>query len=96
MNVYYLPTRTVAPPALVEPEWPSLGERLRNAWWRFRLALAEIRGIIRRPRYRFTPADYASLLDEADRVVRRTRPSRPARVIELAEARHRLRPRPRN
>jgi hypothetical protein len=92
-NVYYLPSRAVPPPAHVEPEWLSLNARLRNAWWRFRLAISEICGILRRPRYRFTPEDYATLLDEADPIVRR-RPTRPARIIDLSTARRRLRPQP--
>jgi hypothetical protein len=91
MNVYYLPSRASAEMVAVGSEWPSLGTRLRNAWWRFRLALAEIRGILRRPRYRLGAEDYAGLLDSAEPVVRRARPARPARVIDLAAARLRLR-----
>jgi hypothetical protein len=87
-NVYYLPvTPTVE--AVAEPEWPTLATRLRNAWWRLRLALAEVRGILRRPR-RLGPEDYAVFADmEVVRVPRRTRP---ARVIDFESARRRLRP----
>ena len=92
MNVYYLPSRTVADMVPLESDWPSLGTRLRNAWWRFRLALAEIRGILRRPRYRLTAEDYAGLLADAEPVARRPRPGRPARIIDLETARLRLRP----
>ncbi|MGH7390433.1 MAG: hypothetical protein ACREM3_13390 [Candidatus Rokuibacteriota bacterium] len=89
-NVYYLP---VAPAAetIVEPEWPGVGARMRNAWWRLRLALAEVRGILRRPR-RLRPHDYAAYADLE--VVRVSRRSRPARIIDFDSARRRLRPEP--
>jgi len=89
-NVYYLPVASTAE-MLAEPEWPTLKTRLRNAWWRLRLALAEVRGILRRPR-RLGSEDYAAFADMD--VVRVTRRSRPARVIDFESARRRLRPEP--
>jgi hypothetical protein len=92
-NVYYLPA-----PAPVEaraPEPVRLLRRLRNAWWRLRLAFAEIRTILRQPQQRLTLDDYVALLDleEEDRArTRRRRPARPARVIDFEAARLRLRP----
>jgi hypothetical protein len=95
MNVYYLPTRTPVEPESIAPEWPSLPERLRNAWWRVRLAVVEIRGLLRgRPRYDLGGLAYESLFDEEPVPARR--PSRPpARVIDFEAARVRLGARPR-
>ncbi|HSE92152.1 MAG TPA: hypothetical protein VLF19_02515 [Methylomirabilota bacterium] len=90
-NVYYLPVAPVAE-AIAEREWPTMGTRLRNAWWRLRLALAEVRGILRRPR-RFQPDAHAEFAELE--VVRVSRRSRPARIIDLDSARRRLRPEPR-
>ncbi len=90
-NVYYLPVAST-PEVFTEPEWPGVATRLRNAWWRLRLALAEMRGILRRPR-RLGSRDYAAFagLD----TVRPTRRRRPARIIDFESARRRLRPEPR-
>jgi hypothetical protein len=93
-NVYYLPT-----PAPVEevptPEPVRLVRRIRNAWWRLRLAFAEVRTILRQPQQRLTLDDYVALLeleDEERNRRRRRRPGRPARVIDFEAARLRLRP----
>jgi hypothetical protein len=89
MNVYYLPTRPTDEPVPATSEWPSLAVRLRNAWWRLRLAIIEMRGILRsRPRYT-VPANQYDLFSE---VVPPRRPARPARVIDFEQARQRLRP----
>jgi hypothetical protein len=85
MNVYYLPSRPTTALTPIEPEWPSFGTRLRNAWWRIRLSLVEVRALLRR-RPRFT----AELSDFS--VPAAPRPSRPAQVIDFEDARHRLRP----
>jgi hypothetical protein len=94
-NVYYLPAPVEPDPVEVatEPEWPSFSVRVRNAWWRLRLAVAEVRGILRRPRRR-SFGDDVVLLDEAiDPTPRpRPRPAGPARVIDFDAARLRLRP----
>ena len=97
-NVYYLPSPTPpAPPtAAVEPV-RFLG-RLRNAWWRLRLALSEIRTILQKPRQRFTLDDYVVLLDFEEEQQRprrrRPRPGQRGRVIDFEIARLRLRPAP--
>jgi hypothetical protein len=87
MSVYYLPTRNLTEPDSSTSEWPSLSERLRNAWWRLRLAIVEMRGILRsQPRYTGPMTEY----DLAD--VPPARPRRPARIIDIEQARQRLRP----
>jgi hypothetical protein len=89
MNVYYLPTCTPTPEAVPASEWPSLPERLRNAWWRLRLAVVEIRGLLRsRPRYTGSPSQDDLFADAAPP----SRPVGPARVIDFQQARQRLRP----
>jgi hypothetical protein len=82
-NVYYLPARAF----VAEPDpWPDLPTRLQHAWWRFRLALAEVRALLRsRPR----PAGPLPAGEDAP-----TRPVRPAEVIDFQDARRRLRPAP--
>lgn len=89
MNVYYLPTRIPTEPVPTTSEWPSLPVRLRNAWWRLRLAIVEMRGILRsQPRYT-TPAISYDFFSAATPP---PRPSGPARVIDFEQARQRLRP----
>lgn len=93
-NVYYL-SAGAAPLAVPRSEpQPGFGRRLRHAWWRFRLALTEIRAILFRPRRRLTASDYAALLDPDDSPAPRVRPrpARPAAVIDFAAARARRRP----
>jgi hypothetical protein len=88
-NVYYLPVPTPEEP---EPrlERASTLRRWRNAWWRLRVAVAEIRAILKsRPRY--SPQDYSILLDAADPLVRARERRRPARIIDFEMARLRLR-----
>ena len=90
MSVYYLPTRTLTDPDPVTSEWPSFPVRLRNAWWRLRLAIVEMRGILRsHPRYTM-PANPYDLFSEAPPAP--PRPVGPARVIDFDQARQRLRP----
>lgn len=90
-NVYYLPVGAAAEAPAPEPV--RLARRLRNAWWRLRLAVAEIRAILRQPEQRLTLDDYVALLEREDEGRRRPRrQSRPARVIDFEAARLRLRP----
>lgn len=91
-NVYYLPLPDAAATTDLDlaDAQPRLGRRLRHAWWRLRVAFAEIRAILR-PCRRLPLGEYASLFDdEAPRPWARRRG--PARVIDLASARLRLRP----
>lgn len=84
MNVYYLPSRAATEPT-IEAEWPSFPMRLRNAWWRFRLALEEVRALLRsRPRYTGDPFELPALDTPAR--------TRSARVLDFEAARRRLRP----
>jgi hypothetical protein len=93
MNVYYLPTRLAAAPEPLAAEWPSFPVRLRNAWWRLRLAVVEVRGLLRaRPQYDLS-APYEPLFE--DEPIPAPRPARPARVIDFEAASRRLRPHPR-
>ena len=93
-NVYYLPALAATEPEGLapEPEWPSFSVRVRNAWWRLRLAFAEVRGILRQPRRHFE--DDMILMDDAfDTAPRpRPRPAGPARILDFEAARLRLRP----
>jgi len=97
-NVYFLPSPTPAAPAATAVEPVRLLRRLRNAWWRLRLALSEIRTILRRPSPRLTLDDYVGLLEfgEEQQRPRRRRPraSRPGRLLDFETARLRLRPSP--
>jgi hypothetical protein len=91
-NVYYLPLPPETEPEILEPEWPSFTSRLRNAWWRLRLALAEVRGILGARRRRIRHEQYAALFGEAEAAApSRPRRSSPARVIDFESARVRLR-----
>ena len=90
MSVHYLPTRMPVESESMASEWPSFPMRLRNAWWRVRLAVVEIRGLLRgRPRYHdLGGVAYEPLFDEEPIPARR--PVRPARVIDFEAARLRL------
>lgn len=97
-NVYHFPAPTSAAPSAAPLEPVRLLRRLRNAWWRLRLALSEIRTILRRPSQRFTLDDYVGLLEFEEEQQRprrrRSRPSQPGRLIDFETARLRLRPSP--
>jgi hypothetical protein len=89
MSVYYLPTRSQTEPMSMNSEWPSLAVRLRNAWWRLRLAVIEMRGILRsQPRYAASAASYEFF----SAATPAPRPCGPARIIDFEQARQRLRP----
>jgi hypothetical protein len=96
-NVYYFPSTTPTAPAPTAVEPVRFMRRLRNAWWRLRLALSEIRTILRRPSQRLTLDDYVGLLefeDDQQRPRRRRRSGQPGRLIDFETARLRLRPAP--
>jgi len=89
-NVYYLPTEpVVAPPRAPRSRWGRLGRRVTRAWWRLRITAAEIRAAIRRPRPLVLSEEAVAFLDRMTE--RRPRFAAPARVIDLASARARLR-----
>jgi hypothetical protein len=92
-NVYYL-----APPAPVleghaRPPRPSaLHLRLLAFWWRLRLTAAEVIGAVRRFGRAPMEADATFLEQRADLILALPRPSvGPARIIDFAAARDRLR-----
>jgi hypothetical protein len=89
-NVYYLPTPGDAVSSPPRAERTGLWRRCRSAWWRLRVAFAEVRAIMR-PRPRPATFDYARLLEAVGEPIRRERRN-PARVIDFASARLRLRP----
>jgi hypothetical protein len=85
MSVHYLPSRSLVAPPPIEGDWPSFPVRFRNAWWRVRLALVEVRALLR------------SRPDDAEEewetpVPTTPAPARPARVLDFEAARRRLRP----
>jgi hypothetical protein len=93
-NVYYLPAPAVAEdfaPRL--PERMRVTARLRSAWWRLRLAFAEVRTILFRPPKPATDS-YAEFVIGDDEMTERPRArrGRPAMVIDFEAARLRLRP----
>ena len=95
MSIHYLPTRTPAEAEFLDTEWPSFPVRLRNAWWRVRLAFVEVRGLLRgRPSYDLGGVAYEPLFDEEEPLPA-PRPARPARIIDFEAARRRLASRPR-
>jgi hypothetical protein len=95
-NVYYLPS-----PALAEAPQPRLPQRLRfsarlrSAWWRLRLAFAEVRTILFRPPRPAADA-YGDFVIGDEELAERSQPRRacPAVVIDFETARLRLRPAP--
>jgi hypothetical protein len=90
-NVYYLaPLAAVAPP----PPPPALALRVcvLTSWWRLRRTVAEVVAAVRRFGRPALEDDAAFLDRRADLVVPPVRPpAGPARVIDLAAARQRLR-----
>jgi len=92
-NVYYLPAQPVEEIPVTASGWATLHARLTRAWWRLRLTLIDVRLAIRRPGGRLF-ADEGPLFDRAAELVERTRPrpTQPARIIDFATARVRLRP----
>jgi hypothetical protein len=91
-NVYYLPS--LADDSEVRPaeRKPRFTKRLRHAWWRLRLAFSEVAAILWRPRRRFATDDYAAPPEtHVPPIGRPGRPAGPARVIDFASARLRLR-----
>lgn len=88
-NVYYLPF-PVSEELGPRVERSSTWRRWRNAWWRLRVAVAEIRAILR-SRPRSAPADQAILWDAHRAVARVRHPHHSARIIDFESARLRLR-----
>jgi hypothetical protein len=90
-NVYFLPmaSLTSAPASK-----PSRWLRLSRTWWRLRFALAGLRLAFKsEPTPLFTEDDtLAELQGRAEYIDRRQRYDAPARVIDFAAARERLRP----
>jgi hypothetical protein len=89
-NVYYLPLAADVVPE-PKPQRGTLPRRLRHAWWRLRVAVAEIRAILR-PRHRSAVDESLGWLDVPRGTVEARSRQRPARVIDLETARVRLRP----
>lgn len=89
-NVYYLPTEPVATPRRPRSHRERIGLRLTRAWWRLRITVAEIRAAVRRPRLPALSAEAVAFLERT--TASRPRFAIPARVIDFASARARLRP----
>lgn len=97
-KVYYLPAaEPVEPPAPLSRR-SRLRNRVINGWWRMRMLLTDVRLALRGRRHS-APDEYSALLRDVveegpaeviDR--RRSRPSRPATILDFESARLRLRP----
>ena len=95
-NVYYLPS-TAADPEPIKPptRWSILRARMTRRWWRLRIAVSEIRGVLRRPGRRTLEAEFPGLFEAAARIAERPASRRePARILDFDAARIRLRPAP--
>jgi hypothetical protein len=90
-NVYYLtPAEPVEAPRRPS-RWSAFRTTLVRAWWRARITAAELRALVRRPRMvTDEPPLFATEFEPVARP--RRRPSAPARVLDFASARVRLRP----
>jgi hypothetical protein len=96
-NVYYLapPATTFEPPARPSPTQALRLWRLRllTGWWRVQLTAREIRSALRRFGRPAVDIDTAFLEHRADLILSSSRPSPgPARILDFAAARQRLRP----
>ena len=98
-KVYYLPTAESIPDLPPASRWSSLRRRVLWSWWRFRLALTDVRiGGWRLGRRRRRRDDYSALLDavivdrSGELIERRPRmPARPATILDFEAGRLRLR-----
>ena len=86
MSIHYLPSRSLVAPPPIEAEWPSFPVRFRNAWWRLRLALVEVRALLR-SRPHDSEEGWESPVPTTPAAT-----ARPAPVIDFEAARRRLRP----
>jgi hypothetical protein len=94
-NVYYLPAQPVEEPIPAPPRgWSAFRTRITRAWWRLRITVIEVRAAIRRPGRTLFADEGPMYLDRCAEYVERrpVRPATPARVIDFATARGRLRP----
>ena len=89
-NVYFLPMASLMPEPVSKPRWL----RLSRTWWRLRFALAGLRLAFKsEPTPLFAEDDtFEELQGRAEFIDRRQRQAVPARVIDFAAARERLRP----
>jgi hypothetical protein len=97
-KVYYLPAAQLAEVSVSVSRWTVMQRRLLRAWWRVRLSITDGSGIWRRSRRRMGD-DYAALLqtviaDGPAELIerRRSKPARPATILDFDSARLRLRP----
>jgi hypothetical protein len=90
-NVYYLP----APVVVTEPPRLSPGLRVRlyalTLWFRARITATEVADALRRFGRPAPDADAIFLDQPADLLLAPARPRSPARIVDLAAARARLR-----
>ena len=95
-KVYYLPAAQLAEVPVSVSRWTVMQRRLLRAWWRVRLSITDGSGAWRRRRM---GDDYAALLqtviaDGPAELIerRRSKPARPATILDFDSARLRLRP----
>ena len=93
-NVFYLPAHAPVPEPIEPPtRWSILRARMARRWWRMRIMVSEIRGIVRGRDHYAVDLDFPSLAQPSAGPVESFAPSRgPARVIDFEAARARLRP----
>jgi hypothetical protein len=96
VNIYYLPASE--PVDVPEPSsrWTRLCQRLLDGWTRLRLSFPHVRiAVSRRCRHDDYSALLRNVVEESPAELidrRRSRPSRPATVLDFETARLRLRP----
>ena len=90
-NVYYLPARTEVVATYQAPRRPSWWMRLTLSWWRVRVTAREVWTVLRRGGRRWLTDVDALVLAHGGEERPRPRYAVPARVIDFAAARARLR-----
>jgi hypothetical protein len=90
-NVYYLPARTEIVDAYPVPRRPSWWMRVTLTWWRARVTAREVCTVLRRGGRRWLTDVDALVLARTGDERPRQRYAVPARVIDFAAARQRLR-----
>jgi hypothetical protein len=93
-NVFYLPAHAPVPEPVEPPtRWSIFRARMARRWWRMRIMLSEIRGIVRGRDHYAVDLEFPGLAQPSEAAVESSGPSRgPARVIDFHAARARLRP----
>ena len=96
VNIYYLPAAEPVDVPASPSRWTRLRQHLLEGWSRLRLSLPHVRiAVSRRCRHDDYSALLRNVVEESPAELidrRRSRPSRPAKVLDFEAARLRLRP----